>query len=195
MKHRPRRAVSSRSTCAAPRGFALWTVLPDRQAPVEGERLRPADTNPGKFRMPRIQQVIPLAGDDGRRNGKNGRAAAPHPGGADLNHSGWRRECAPGCREAPNLDARDRHVVGDFGRHSDETRRHLVPIEMDEQLEGRERQRRGRGDDGHTGPIPAPTVPPGGLAVERGVPGLRDPPDARQLYTPCSIRPRICSTW
>jgi hypothetical protein len=129
----------------------------------------------------RIQEIVPLPGDDGGRDQQDGAPPREGPPRAQVGQSLRRRECSPARREVGDPELGPADVIRNVGRDRDEVGRSVGALDVDEVLERGQRERAGRVDDGDAAVVPASAGEAGPFAVERGVGLAAEPPDARQL--------------
>ena len=168
------------------------TLPPPR---IEAERFGGPETNRAEVPMRRIEEEVLFLRHDGGGNHQDGRPARADPCGAQVAQvlgcrilPPRRRECV-GCNLAPG------DLVGNISGDCDEVGRGVGRIEMDEVFQGGQRERGGRVDDRYPAMIPTATGLPSAFAVEGRIRPAADPPDTRQLWTPCAMRSRMSSTW
>lgn len=141
-----------------------------------------------------VEQEVPFLRHDGGRHDEN-RGARAHPGGSQVGELFGGRIRAPGRGERRGRDLLAGDRFGDVGGNGDQIGRGLGGIEVDEVLQGGQRERGRRVDDRDAAPVPPATGLPGALAIEGGVRAAADPPDPGQLWTPWAMRTSRSSTW
>jgi hypothetical protein len=129
----------------------------------------------------RIQEIVPLLGDDGGRDQQDGAPAREDPPGAQVGQSLRRGECSPVRGKGGNHEVGPGDTVRDVGRDRDEIGRSVGELDVDEVLQRRQRERGGGVDDGDTAVVPASAGKAGTLAIEGGVSLAAEPPDPGQL--------------
>ena len=169
--------------------------LVSRQPRVEIENFGLADLKPTEGGVEGVQQVVELAESHGTRDAHRGMAGGREPllpkiprrfGGGHVAPLGW-------------------YALGDEDQRGIELHRDQYPLRMSEQgfigdirqnLQGRERTAFGNVNDSRPGSIPTTGIK--GRAVAVKGPGspfpLTQAPSRDHANTPCSRRPRSCST-
>jgi hypothetical protein len=112
-----------------------------------------------------IQEEVALERDDGARNPQHGGAPCAGPARSDLLESERCGRHAPVGREPPGREILDRGV-GKLDATEHVVRKGSSPLEVYEQLEGREGEVLRRVDHGHAGPIPASAKEASSFAVK-----------------------------
>src|SRR5439155_4291352 len=164
------------------------------QARIEAEGLGLACPDAFEIGVQGIEQVVQLLRNNGRGHGEHQTFRLARPAGSQV---GERLRWGVAPRARWKLGWRhpgDGERLGNVGRDRDQVARRVRPLEIDEEFEGSQREARRGVDDRGARPVPGAPVTAGPLAVEGRVLGARDPPDADQLWTPYSMRPRIRST-
>jgi hypothetical protein len=131
--------------------------------------------------VPRIQEIVPLLGDDGGRDQEDGAPPREGPPRAQVGQSLRRRECSPVRGKGGKPEVGPGDIVRDVGRDRDEIGRSVGELDVDEVLQRRQGKRAGRVDDGDAAVVPASAGKASTLAVEGGVSLAAEPPDPGQL--------------
>jgi hypothetical protein len=98
--------------------------------------------------MTRVQKVVHLAGDDGRRHSEDGGLAVANPTLGDLGKREQRRERLPAGRKIAGGKALATNAAGNDSADGDEIARRFLIFETNKVLERGQRQRRGGVDGG-----------------------------------------------
>src|ERR1700694_5123556 len=161
---------------------------------IEGEGLRPADADAFEVWVQRVQQVVQVVGNDRGWHCQHRGFAGCGPAVAKIGESLRPRKVSPPTWEIRDSNERDLHRIRNLRRNADVVLCEVVVVQVHQELQDRKRKRGGRVDDRGSAMVPPAAEESGALAVEgRGAP-LGETPDPGQLYTPCSIRPRIVTT-
>jgi hypothetical protein len=131
--------------------------------------------------VPRIQEIVPLLGDDGGSDQQDGAPTREDPPGAQVGESIRRGECSPVRGKSGNPEVGPGDIIRDVGRDRHEVGWSVGELDVDEVLQRRQGERAGGVDDADAAVVPASAGKPGALAVEGGVSLAAEPPDPGQL--------------
>src|ERR1019366_2165138 len=176
-------------------GFTSST--PIRKSAVELKGNRRTDFQLAKINVPGIQKKIALSGDQRAGHPQYRRGGVARPVVSNLlNASGCRfRSPIPG--QGGCVDVEDVRLV-DGNLKQDILLQEFRGVQVDQDLQHRQRLRLGGVDDFSAGAIPSPAIETSALAREcrSRVLALGNAPSGdHQEKTPCSRRPMRSSTW